>query len=183
MKHRATFAQHDRALRRVLSDWGIENSRGIELLRTLMGAARLLEATADHNLRAAGLSMPRLRLLLWLRVEEECGNSEGVSPSRLSHFQHVSKNTVSALLTSLEAQGLIERALCREDKRSFKIRLTSAGRARVRAALPQHSAFLADTFSALTLKEQNALLKSVRKLNQALLHRITPAEGQPPQEA
>lgn len=52
---------------------------------------------------------PRWGLLMRLYIEEVSGNMSGLSPSQLSHYQHVSKNTVSALLRGLEEQGLIAR--------------------------------------------------------------------------
>ncbi len=172
MKHTGGFAKRHQELHKLLAAWGIEQSRGMDLMRALMGAARMLEAIADHGLQTTGLSLPRLRLLLWLAVEEQCGNSAGISPSALSHYQHISKNTVSSLLASLEEQGLIERALCQEDRRSFNIRLTKAGRARIRAALPEHSKYVKDTFAGLTVDEQKTLLKLLQKLQQSLRQQI-----------
>ncbi|MBI5652412.1 MAG: MarR family transcriptional regulator [Chloroflexi bacterium] len=172
MKLDATaFQQHEKAFHQFLTDWGVADPRGLELIRALAGAARLLEVIADHHLQENGLSLPRLRLLLWLHAEEYHGNKDGLSPSRLSQFQHISKNTVSSLLDSLEQQGLIERALNREDKRKFNIRLTRAGREIIKKTLPQHSARLAEAFTALTSEEQNTLLKLLRKLRPALAAR------------
>lgn len=172
MKHTGGFAKRHQELHKLLAAWGIEQSRGMDLMRALMGAARMLEAIADHGLQTTGLSLPRLRLLLWLAVEEQCGNSAGISPSALSHYQHISKNTVSSLLASLEEQGLIERALSQEDRRSFNIRLTKAGRERIRAALPEHSEYVKDTFAGLTVDEQKTLLKLLQKLQQSLRQQI-----------
>lgn len=151
---------------------GVQDTRGFALMRALMASARMLEVIADHDLQAAGLSLPRLRLLVWLYLEERRGNKAGLSPSLLSHHQHISKNTVSSLLASLEDQALIERALSQEDKRSFKIRLTRAGRSLVQATLPKHNASLIKVFSALSAEEQNALLKSLHKLCQSLLKQV-----------
>jgi len=172
MKNTDVLTKHERNFRQVLEAWGVESSRGVELMRALTASARLLEVVADHDLQASGLSTPRLRLLLWLRVEEQHGNKAGVSPSRLSHYQHISKNTVSSLLASLEGQGLIERTLSSEDRRSFKIRLTRAGRNLVHSTLPKHSSFMTEAFSDLTAEEQKALMKLLRKLRQSLLKQV-----------
>jgi DNA-binding MarR family transcriptional regulator len=120
--------------------------------------------------------MPRLRLLLSLCVEERRGNKAGISPSMLSEHQHISKNTVSSLLASLEDEGLIERVLCSEDRRSFKIRLTRAGRHRVSSTLPRHGAFAADAFASLTVEEQKDLLHLLQKLRAALKCRVSGRE-------
>jgi DNA-binding MarR family transcriptional regulator len=144
------LAKHDKELRQALKQCGINDPSGIDLFRLLNASAHLLEALAEHDLQASGLSFPRLWLLVWLRVEELRGNAQGVSPSGLSRFQHVSKNTVSSLLRSLEEQGLIERAVCDQDKRKFNIRLSPAGRKLVCAVLPEHGDSVIRLFACLS---------------------------------
>ena len=175
MKTQETRARHGQEFRRIFREWG-DNSRGVELMHALMASARLLEVLADHKLQAVGLSLPRLSLLLWLRAEEQRGNLEGISPSALSQFQHISKNTVSSLLASLEGEGFIERVLCSEDKRSFKIRLTCAGRNRVSSMAPKHGAFATDAFASLTVEEQKTLLDLLQKLRASLKSRVSGRE-------
>lgn len=165
-------AKREKEWQRLLLAQGVKDPRGFALMRALMASAHLLEVVIDHELQSAGLSLPRIRLLMRLFGEEKRGNQEGISPSALSHHQHISKNTVSSLLGSLEEQGLIERALCSEDKRSFKIRLTRAGRARVRSTLPKHNTAMTETFAALSADEQKTLLKLLGKLREALIEQI-----------
>lgn len=172
MKHTGGFAKRHQEFHKLLEAWGVEQSRGVDLMRALMGSARMLEVIADHGLQTTGLSLPRLRLLLWLAVEAQGGNPAGISPSALSHYQHISKNTVSSLLASLEEQGWIERTLSQEDKRSFNIRLTKAGRERMRAALPRHGEYINAVFAQLTAEEQKMLLKLLQKLQQSLRQQL-----------
>lgn len=172
MKMASALTKREKEFHAVLAARGVEDSRGFALMRALLPSAHLLEVVADHDLQTMGLSMPRLRLLVWLHIEEQRGNKEGTSPSQLSHYQHISKNTVSSLLGSLEAQGLIERTLSSEDKRSFKIQLTRAGRTLVHSALPTHNSSMTEAFSELTVEEQKALLKILDKLRQSLLKQI-----------
>ena len=176
MKTQETKARSEQEFRRVFSEWCGGDSRGVELMRALMASARLLEVLADHRLQKVGLSVPRLALMASLRVEERRGNPEGISPSELSQYQHISKNTVSSLLASLEDDGLIERVLCSEDKRSFKIRLTRVGRNRVSSALPKHGAFAVSAFASLTGEEQKTLLKLLQKLRSSLKSQVSGRE-------
>ena len=173
MKTDDEFAKHEEEFRQSLENWGVKNSSGIEMMRALATTKRLMELVADHELQAKGLSMPRLRLLLWLHVEEAEGDAQGVSPSLLSHFQHISKNTVSSLLRSLEEQGLIERTLCREDKRRFHICLSPAGRDLVRSTLPSYSLVMAETLACLSPKERETLIQTLGKLHQSLLEKAS----------
>lgn len=164
--------KHEKGFHDLLLLRGVEDMHGFALMRALMASARMLEVVTDHDLQEAGLSLPRMRLLVWLYLEERRGNPIGLSPSRLSHHQHISKNTVSSLLASLEEQGLVERALSSEDKRSFKIRLTRAGRALMQATLPKHNSSLNQVFSNLTTDEQKTLLKILGKLRESLVKQI-----------
>ena len=172
MKAEPTTAKHEKEWRQMFSAEGPDQSRGIVLMRTMIASAHLVEVLADHHLQTKGLSISRMRLLVWLYVAEQRGNKEGISPSKLSNYQHISKNTVSALLGSLEEQGLIARTLCSDDKRSFKICLTKAGRDLMRSTLPAHHASMTQMFSALTEEEQKTLLKILGKLRQSLVEQI-----------
>ena len=176
MKTQETKARSEQEFHQLFGEGSSDNSRGLELMRALMASARLLEVLADHRLQKVGLSVPRLVLLARLRVEERRGNQEGISPSELSQYQHISKNSVSSLLASLEDDGLIERVLCSEDKRSFKIRLTRAGRGRVSSTLPKHGAFAAGAFATLTSEEQKTLLHLLQKLRSTLKCQVSGRE-------
>ncbi len=164
--------RHEKELDQALKQCGVKDPRGFELLRLLNSSAHIIESLADHSLRASGLSGPRLHLLIWLHVEEQRGNTQGVSPSRLSKFRHISKNTVSSLLRSLEEQGLIERTLSSEDKRKFHICLSEEGRALVCSTLPIHAAFVSRLFSGLSADEQATLVKLLGKLRQSLVDKV-----------
>jgi DNA-binding MarR family transcriptional regulator len=176
MKTQETRARFEQEFHKLFGEGGNDNSRGLELMRALMASARLLEVLADHRLQKVGLSVPRLVLLARLRVEERRGNQEGISPSELSQYQHISKNSVSSLLASLEEDGLIERVLCSEDKRSFKICLTRVGRNLVSSALPKHGAFAVSAFASLTGEEQKTLLKLLQKLRSSFKSQVSGRE-------
>lgn len=172
MKPTPTMSEHGKIYRQMLGTWKIDDPRGIEIIRAVNATARMLEVIADHGLQTRGLSLPRLRLMLALYAEEQHGNHTGVSPSQLSDWQHISKNTVSSLLESLEKDGLIERALHPEDKRKFNIRLTRAGKSLIAQVMPEHSTRLTDAVSALSSEEQNTLLKLLDKFRASLKEKL-----------
>lgn len=155
----------------------VEDSSGIELFIMLQRVAHLSRLLDDQLGGDDGLSGPRWRLLLRLRVEEEFGDSAGVTPTVLSRSQRVSKNTISALLRGLEAQGLIQRALDPADLRAFRIQLTPAGRAHLHNATPRRVAGLRQLLAALTLQEQEQLTALLEKLQRALLEQYHPIAG------
>ncbi len=156
---------------------GDTDTAGLELVRLVHMVAHAYDSAVDEQLRAAELSGPRWGVLLRLLAEERFGCPNGVSPTRLSHHQNVSKNTISALLRGLEEQGLIERTLDSDDRRVFQIRLTDAGRQIVQASAPGHIAFLNELAAGLTVDERAQLAQLLEKLHRSLVARRTETVG------
>ena len=65
----------------------------------------------------------------------------------LAEAVHLSQSALSRVVGRLEADGLVVRGMCAEDRRGIYACLTDAGRARYEAARPTHRAVLADTLS------------------------------------
>jgi DNA-binding MarR family transcriptional regulator len=63
----------------------------------------------------------------------------------LAEAVHLSQSALSRVVGRLEADGLVERGMCSDDRRGIYACLTDAGRARYEAARPTHRAVLADT--------------------------------------
>ena len=62
----------------------------------------------------------------------------------LAEAVHLSQSALSRVVARLEADGLVVRAMCAEDRRGIFACLTDAGRERYAAALPAHRAVLAE---------------------------------------
>jgi DNA-binding MarR family transcriptional regulator len=60
---------------------------------------------------------------------------------------HLSQSALSRVVGRLEADGLVTRGLCQEDRRGIYACLTDAGRARYDAARPTHRRVLAETLA------------------------------------
>ncbi len=171
------LVRHEQSVRAAIREAvGDVDTGGLELARLVKMVANLYDVIHDEHLRAADLSGPRLRLLIRLWAEEAHGTTQGTAPTHLSRSQNVSKNTISALLRGLEEQGLIERTLCTEDRRSFRIRLTDAGRSLVQATAPAYLAYLNQLSAGLAAPERQQLLGLLQKLYKSLTARaIVPA--------
>jgi DNA-binding MarR family transcriptional regulator len=63
----------------------------------------------------------------------------------LAEAVHLSQSALSRVVGRLEEDGLVERAMCKEDRRGIFACLTEAGRARYEAARPAHRRVLAET--------------------------------------
>ncbi|MEV7289050.1 MarR family transcriptional regulator [Streptomyces sp. NPDC093252] len=61
----------------------------------------------------------------------------------ISHRIHLSQSALSRLIARLERDGLVERAMCPEDRRGVRVVLTGRGRALHAAVLPVQRAVLA----------------------------------------
>jgi DNA-binding MarR family transcriptional regulator len=160
---------HSEHIRRFLTEYGVTDARGLEIMRLVRRAAHAYDMSMSGLMRDRQLSAPRWRLLLRLYMEERCG-TPAVSPTQLSKAQNVSKNTISAHLRALEEQGLIIRELDAADRRQFRIRLSDAGRTLVRASIPGHIEFMNDLLAGLDADEvaqlQGLLEKLIRSLTE-----------------
>jgi DNA-binding MarR family transcriptional regulator len=66
----------------------------------------------------------------------------------LTEVTHLSQSALSRLVGRLEADGLVTRAICANDRRGIYAHITDAGRARYEAARPTHRAVLAETLGS-----------------------------------
>ncbi len=63
----------------------------------------------------------------------------------LADAVHLSQSALSRVVARLEADGLVTRGMCPEDRRGIMACLTDGGRERYEAARPTHRAVLAET--------------------------------------
>ena len=150
----------------------VEDTTGIELFATLHHVARISEMMETQFEESQGLSGSRWRLLLRLRIEEEMGNREGLSPTVISQAHRVSKNTISSLLRGLEEQGLIQRNLDPDDLRVFRIQLTPAGRELVQRSAPQRIERLNRLLCGFEKEEMRQFIGMLTTLQHSLLEQM-----------
>lgn len=148
---------------------GSEDISGIELLGALRALMRVYHVAEMQVAGGEELSGPRWAVLLRLASEEQVGKEQGSTPTDLSRFHGVSKNTISSLLRGLEDQGYIERTLDPDDYRAFHIQLTPAGRELVRSSAPDHFAHINRLASDLDAEERARLIASLQKLYRSVL--------------
>ncbi len=148
---------------------GLEDTSGVEILGMIRGLTRLCEYVESQRSGGPDLSGPRWGLLLVLMAHERHEKGQGVTPTALSHFQGVSKNTISSLLRGLEEQGYIERTLDADDYRLFRIHLTEAGREVVRSLAPQRMAYVNQLAGGLSAEEREQLLVLLAKLRHSIV--------------
>ncbi len=158
------------AFRARMEALGVASLHGLDLLRAVKMVAHAYEHVQADLLRAEEISFPRWRVLLWLWMAEQCGHP-GLSPTQLSHTQHVSKNTISAHLRSLEEQGYVDRQVDPEDLRQFRIHLTDRGRALVERLAPRQMERLNHLVDDLSPEETRQLRLLLEKLHRSIRRR------------
>lgn len=139
----------------------------IRLMDQMRQVAHMLYQTGESSLADAGLSYAKFRLLLSLLFAEEFEGESELNPSEISRRQGTSRNTISALIRDLEADGLVDRHLDEADRRKFNICLTPAGRNRVREHAQRHMQAIDARFDRLTAGEQTQLGRLLAKLDPA----------------
>lgn len=146
----------------------------MEIVHSIRVLGKLFDVAVARSPEFGGLSGPRLGILLRLYGEEEKGNTSGINPTALSHFQDVKKNTISALLKGLEESGLVERAPHPRDGRASLVRITPIGRELVRSTAPLRFKFMDEMTSDLTDDERDTLIRLLTRLRSSLFSHINP---------
>jgi DNA-binding MarR family transcriptional regulator len=150
---------------RVIAQWRHERPdldvRPMATFARLGRLGALLGRTIEEKLGEHGLSTAEFDVLASLR---RAGSPHRLTPSQLSSTLLLSGGAMTNRLDRLEAKGLVERVLDREDRRSFQVSLTKKGLATVDAAVADHVANEKELLSPLTQGEQADLDRLLKKL-------------------
>lgn len=146
-------------------DPAIEAS-AVRLMDELRRVSKTIYHLGESSVDEAGRSFAQYRVLMYLFFAEQMGEGQNLNPSEISERHGVSRNTVSALIRTLEEDGLVARELDPDDRRKFNIGLTETGRELVREHARKHFQTIARCFSALTAEEQTTLSQLLSKINQ-----------------
>src|SRR3954451_12362724 len=110
--------------------------------RELLDRHARVSCALEHALESEHrLGVSEFEVLDRLAAEE----GEGRRIQELAAEVHLSQSALSRVVARLEADALVERAMCKEDRRGVFARLTDEGRGRHAAAAPTHRAVLGET--------------------------------------
>lgn len=135
--------------------FGLHDSVGHHITRT----ARIIERRVEGNLRRFGLT--RVEWCVMVAVAEDGKKN----PSEIANFVGIDRTATSRALRQLENNGLIDRAMGRDDRRTTEARLTERGEAQFRAALPICTEAVQYFHAKLTLDELRTLKTLLTKLS------------------
>jgi DNA-binding MarR family transcriptional regulator len=122
--------------------------------------ARLLTQVYDARLRRAGLEAPQFALLMALRQQGPCSQSE------MGRHHGLDKTTVSRNVRGLQRRGWIVRA-GGSGTRLRRFELTPAGRRQLAAALPEWKKAQQELRAGMTAKEWDAMFRAFRSVTRA----------------
>lgn len=150
----------------------MDDISGLLVFSSLNRLTQLSEMCENINGEIQDISVSRWRILLYLFMAEQRGKKDGITPTELSHFKGVTKNTISSLLRGLEEQELVTREMDREDLRVFRIHLTPAGRQMILETAPSRISRLNEMLSGMTPEETQHLISLMDKLSRILIDQI-----------
>jgi len=128
--------------------------------KTFMNLARAnmtLQRAIDLELSRVGLTIPQAGVLYFLQITKE-----PLTPMKLSRLLHRQPHTVSALVTRMEAQGLVKATKDLERKNWVRLSLTKKGQEAYKRQLGERIAFNAT--ACLSKKERETLNEICKKL-------------------
>ena len=148
---------------------GNDDISGFELYNGIHMLANMFDSFLNIRDSEIEVSSQRMGILMRLYMDEKLNIGEPLTPTVLSHFQNVSKNTISSLIRGLEEQGLVTREIDQCDKRIFRLRITDKGRDLVVKETPKRSVFLNQLVSDLEEGEKQQLINLLMKLRKSLV--------------
>jgi DNA-binding MarR family transcriptional regulator len=108
----------------------------------LMGRYHRTSCVLDRELEQAhGISGSDFEVLQQLAVNGEDGS---LRMHELADHVHLTQSALSRLVSRLERDGLVDRAMCVDDRRSVSTRITAAGRERFEQARATQRSVLRD---------------------------------------
>ncbi|MGN6557481.1 MAG: MarR family winged helix-turn-helix transcriptional regulator [Solirubrobacterales bacterium] len=87
-----------------------------------------------------------------------------MTPSEIAAIEHVKRPTITRTLGCLEREGLIDRALDPDDRRSALVSVNATGRERLRRLRKRKNAYLARRMRDLTDEEVETLARAAEIL-------------------
>jgi DNA-binding MarR family transcriptional regulator len=125
---------------------------GHDVVDAILYAAHRIRTRADASLREYGLSLPAYKVLRALEDSDQ-------SMREVSEILHVSPRTVTDIVDSLEARGLVARGPHPADRRVTLLHLTADGQRQLATAAALADKSHGAAISALSAQDQQTLLR------------------------
>jgi DNA-binding MarR family transcriptional regulator len=132
----------------------------LKLWLRLLACSTQVETEVRQRLRSHfGISLARFDYLAQLHR-----HAEGLSMSTLSRYLMVTGGNVTALTDELEREGLVQRDSDPDDRRSWRLRMTAAGRKAFERIAREHEQWVIDLFAGLESAQKQSLYEGLGRL-------------------
>jgi DNA-binding MarR family transcriptional regulator len=139
------------------------DARATECMVNLLRCEDMLSGEMGRYFRRSGLSGATFNVLTVLE-----GAGEALTPQQIGNRLLVTKGTVTGLLDTLEARGLVHRERHPTDRRMMLVSVTDAGIALLEGIRPEVHRREKALLSCLTPAEKATLVELLGKLQQHL---------------
>ena len=134
----------------------------LRLWLRLLSCTNRVEDKIRQKLRESfGITLPRFDLMAQLERYPD-----GLTMGELSRRMMVTGGNITTIVDQLEKEKLVVRVVGVNDRRSFTVKLTQAGRDAFTDMAIAHEAWVADMFECLSVKQQadlHTLLGAMKK--------------------
>ena len=131
-------------------------------MQKLMQAFEQFHRAEWHERTVAGCKPSEIRVLFCIKRGAKPA-THAMNVSEISKWLHVTSPTITQLLKSLEANGLVERSIDPADRRSIEVRLTEKGEMVIQQAWKGFSASLRGLIEYLGEEQSNQLAELLAK--------------------
>ena len=130
----------------------------------MLSGSNEIETEIRRRLRRQfGMSLARFDYLAQLQR-----HPGGLTMSTLSNYLMVTGGNVTGLTNDAVRDGLVSREVSADDRRSFRVSLTTQGRAVFEQAAAEHEGWIIEMFAGLTSAERTQLNDLLGRLRQHL---------------
>lgn len=135
-----------------------DEARALNAYVKLMRASESMTARIHRHLVPNGLTITQFGAL------EALYSLGPLNQKEIARKILKSSGNITLVMDNLEKRGLVKRERSKEDRRSYAVALTAAGRKLIGAIFPRHAAKVVEEMKALTGPEQEELSRLCRKM-------------------
>lgn len=152
---------------------GDADHQALKVWLRLLACTTQIETEIRRRLRTQfGMTLARFDYLAQLHR-----HPEGLRMSALSRYLMVTGGNVTALTDDLEQEGLVVRETDAEDRRSFKVALTPAGRDAFEQVAQVHEGWVVELLGGLDIEQKHELHELLGRLRVHLAQTDTEASS------
>jgi MarR family transcriptional regulator, 2-MHQ and catechol-resistance regulon repressor len=130
----------------------------LSVMRSLATTYQTFYTHTDKHIRSLGLTVPQFDVIVTL------GNTDGMLMNELAERTLVTKGTLTGIIDRLEQKGYVRREIPPNNRRCFRVVLTTTGETLFQQVFPDNIEYLKDSFSQLNGAELESIKAALDKL-------------------